>query len=208
VIDEHQSYSWVKYIYIDDPISSLDDNNAISVATDLVQLLKKGKDRLKAVISSHHSLFYNVIYNELRSSECKSYFYYRQKDLEIYTLQATTDTPFFHHVAILSELKQVASSGKIYTYHFNILRSILEKTATFLGYEDFSDCIQNIDDEILYTRALNLLSHGKYSIYDPKEMVDDNKELFKKILDVFLNRYCFNLPELSQSENLNQVENP
>ena len=31
VIDSHPSYSWVKYLYIDDPISSLDDNNAIAV---------------------------------------------------------------------------------------------------------------------------------------------------------------------------------
>ena len=36
VIDEAETYKWVKYIYIDDPISSLDDNNAIAVASDLV----------------------------------------------------------------------------------------------------------------------------------------------------------------------------
>ena len=33
-IDEADAYSWVKYIYIDDPISSLDDNNAIALASD------------------------------------------------------------------------------------------------------------------------------------------------------------------------------
>src|SRR5882724_1891524 len=32
VIDGHPSYGWVRYLYIDDPISSLDDNNAIAVA--------------------------------------------------------------------------------------------------------------------------------------------------------------------------------
>lgn len=39
-IDKDSAYDWVKYIYIDDPISSLDDNNAIAVATDLANLLK------------------------------------------------------------------------------------------------------------------------------------------------------------------------
>jgi wobble nucleotide-excising tRNase len=34
-IDGDEAYNWVKYIYIDDPISSLDDNNAIAVASDL-----------------------------------------------------------------------------------------------------------------------------------------------------------------------------
>jgi hypothetical protein len=198
VIDDHQSYSWVKYLYIDDPISSLDDNNAITIASDLAQLLKSGRERLKTVISSHHGLFYNVIHNEFRNStvKCKSYFYYRQKDSGKYALQATNDTPFFHHVAILKELQQAVNSGQLYTHHFNMLRSILEKTATFFGFTDFSDCIHGIDDEVLYTRALNLLSHGKYSVYEPREMVGDTKELFKRILTAFLERYNFNLPDL------------
>jgi hypothetical protein len=38
-----------------------------------------------------------------------------------------------------------------------MLRSILEKTATFFGYDDFSACIYGVDDEVLYARALNLL---------------------------------------------------
>jgi wobble nucleotide-excising tRNase len=142
VIDNHESYAWVKYLYIDDPISSLDDNNAIAVAIDLVQFLKQGKERLKVVISSHHGLFHNVVWNEVRSLKVKykSYFYHRSKNSEKYTLQATNETPFFHHVAMLSELKQAADSGKLYTHHFNMLRNILEKTATFFGFEDFSDC--------------------------------------------------------------------
>jgi hypothetical protein len=40
------------------------------------------------------------------------------------------------------------------------------------------------------------LSHGKYDIYQPAVMVDDNKRLFKKILDAFLGRYEFVLPEI------------
>jgi wobble nucleotide-excising tRNase len=198
VIDGHESYSWVRYLYIDDPISSLDDNNAIAVASDLAQLLKEGRESLKTLITSHHGLFYNVIYNEFRSSKvkCKSYFYHRPNNLKEYKLQITDDTPFFHHVAMLSELKQAEKSGKLYTHHFNMLRSILEKTATFFGFEHFSACIHGIDDEILYARALNLLSHGQYSVYEPKEMVEDTKDLFKKILNAFLDRYRFNLPDL------------
>ena len=42
-IDGTQAYEWVKKFYIDDPISSLDDNNAIAVSCDLAQLLKREK---------------------------------------------------------------------------------------------------------------------------------------------------------------------
>ena len=202
-IDGAEAYAWVKYFYIDDPISSLDDNNAIAVASDLAQLLKKGKGRLKTVISSHHGLFFNVMCNEFRSSKSsrKVYFLHRANTPDSYTLRATDETPFFHHVAMLSELQQAAESGKLYTHHFNMLRSILEKTATFFGYDDFSTCLHIDNDDVnLHARALNLLSHGNYSIYEPREMVDDNKKLFQDILKTFLERYRFDLPKLLTEE--------
>jgi hypothetical protein len=203
-MDGAEAYKWVKYIYIDDPISSLDDNNTIAVAHDLAKLLKEGnaalkaqdKDQIKTVISSHHSLFFNVVCNELKKYKHKKYFLHKAGGADRYSLRSTDDTPFFHHVAMLSELQQAAKLDRLYTYHFNILRSILEKTATFFGFKDFSACIEGVDDEILYARALNLLSHGNHSLYAPREMVDDTKDLFKRILNAFLERYTFELPEL------------
>src|SRR5690606_11388929 len=74
MLDGHISYQSKKYLYIDDPISSLDDNNAIAVACDLAQLLRRAASRtdqsgapapIKVVFSSHHSLFFNVMCNEL-----------------------------------------------------------------------------------------------------------------------------------------------
>lgn len=202
VIDGAEAYSWVKYLYIDDPISSLDDNNAIAVASDLAQLLKKGKDhQLKTVLSSHHGLFFNVMCNELKKSSHKKYFLHRAANSDSYVLRATDDTPFFQHVAMLTELQKVSESGKLYTHHFNMLRSIMEKTASFFGFDDFSACVHGVDDEVLYARALNLLSHGKYSVYEPREMVSDTKALFQRILSAFLERYRFQLPELLTEES-------
>jgi hypothetical protein len=201
VIDGHLSYAWVKYLYIDDPISSLDDNNAIAVASDLVKLLRGGVGRLKVIISSHHALFFNVACNELKKLSHKRYFLHRPNRGNEYILRATDDTPFFHHVAMLSEIRKAADSGTLYTYHFNVLRSILEKTAIFFGHDDFSACIHDVDDEALYARALNLLSHGDYAIYEPTEMVEDNKQLLRKILNAFLVRYQFALPDIMTKES-------
>lgn len=200
VIDKDPAYNWVKYIYIDDPISSLDENNAIAVACDLCNLLTTEGHEIKTVISTHHSLFFNVLYNEFgRKVKNKRYFLHN-KGANGYALQDTSDTPFFHHIAILSELKRVVESGPIYTYHFNSLRSILEKTATFFGYEKIDKCIEGLEDEVLFERALQLFSHGKYSIFDPVEMGDDNKELFKRILNGFLNKYEFDFPQIFNEE--------
>jgi hypothetical protein len=98
---------------------------------------------------------------------------------------------------MLAELqKAAAAGGTLYTYHFNMLRSILEKTATFFGHDDFSTCIHGLEDADLFARALNLLSHGKYDIYQPSTMVDDNKRLFRQLLAGFLERYQFALPDV------------
>ncbi len=191
-IDKESSYDWVKYIYVDDPISSLDDNNVITVASHLAQLLKNQSD-IKVVISSHHTLFFNVLCNEIQKAE--KYFLQKNAASGEYIIRDTGDTPFFNHVALLKELKKVADSGNLYTYHFNILRNILEKTASFHGFENFSSCIKQANDDLegtIHTRMINLLSHGNYSLFDPREMLDDNKEHFRKILTDFMETYKFN----------------
>jgi len=97
VLDGSRAYSWVKFFYIDDPISSLDDNNAIAVASDLAKLLRRSVGEVKTILSSHHGLFFNVMCNELKKEKHKTYFIYG-RDNDGYSLQSTTDTPFFHHV--------------------------------------------------------------------------------------------------------------
>lgn len=214
-IEGHESYKWVKYIYIDDPISSLDENNAIIIASDLAGLIKKdisdnkGNNK-KYIISSHHSLFYNVLYNEFRKGvKDKAYMLYRTIN-DKYRLQSTDDTPFFHHIDELCRLKKCVENYKmaeqsniklvqsniLKTYHFNILRSILEKTAVFFGQDDFSYCIKEFEDHDLYARAVNIMSHGQYSLYAPKGMMRENAELFVKLFEFFVDKYKFELPDI------------
>ncbi|WP_223296849.1 hypothetical protein [Thiorhodovibrio frisius] len=48
---------------------------------------------------------------------------------------------------------------------------------------------------MLYKRLIDLLSHGNYSLYDPLEMLPENKNYFRKILRDFMSNYRLN-PEL------------
>jgi 3-phenylpropionate/cinnamic acid dioxygenase small subunit len=197
-LDGDEAYQWVSYIYIDDPISSLDENNAIKIAHHLSQLIRRNDHSIKTVISSHHTLFFNVMWNELRGKKLSPYFLSFSDKINRYSLRYTEDTPFFHHVATLIELHQAAQEGVLYTYHFSILRTILEKSASFHGYTKFSALIAQEEDDpdgILYSRLINILNHGNYSLYEPREMLEENKVEFKKILDTFLENYPFN-PEL------------
>ena len=187
------TYHWVKYIYIDDPISSLDENNAIMVAHHLAELLKEKEHTLKTVISSHHALFFNVIGNELNNAN--KYFLNKDKASNTYRLENTNGTPFFHHLALLQELYETAESDELYTYHFNILRGILEKTAIFHGFKHFSACVESK----LHTRIINALSHRKYPLFESHEIPQNYKEIFREILYGFVKNYQFNKELLEES---------
>lgn len=208
-IDGQEAYRWVKYIYIDDPISSLDDNHAVAVAAQLAKMLKsmdvvddaeapnETKRGIKVVISSHHHLFFNLICNELTGDK-KAKLCFLHKDAGGFALKNTGKTPRYHHVAVLKQLCEVAESGEIFTYHFSMLRGILERTATFHGFTKFSDCIKQGSDDpdgAIHARLVNLLSHGNYSLYEPVEMLPENKDHFRQILNDFMTNYRFN-PEL------------
>lgn len=193
VLDGADAYKWVKYVYIDDPISSLDEHNAITVANHLAQLLLHAKNPPKTVVSSHHTLFFNVLGNEFGK---KAHRHFLSKGSgETYLLRDTGYTPFFHHVASLRELCEAAESGELRTYHFNMMRAIMEKTASFHGYGNFADCIQPNDDDpdkTMYARVVNIMSHGNYSLYEPVDMMDENKAIFRKLLGDFRKQFPFN----------------
>lgn len=194
-IEEAEAYAWVKYLYIDDPISSLDEHNAINVACHIAKVLKD-QNRVKAVISTHHTLFFNVLCNEMGNANRR--FLTKCGSGGGYLVRETGDTPFFHHVAILADLQRAADSGELYTYHFNMLRAVLEKTSSFHGFKGFSALIRREDDDpdgILHGRLLNVMTHGNYSLYEPIEMVPENKEYFRRILANLRQKYTFN-PEI------------
>jgi energy-coupling factor transporter ATP-binding protein EcfA2 len=208
-MDGAETYQWVKYIYIDDPITSLDEHNAIAVGNHLAQFLKRKDHAIKAVISSHHTLFFNVLWNELREIDRKKFaphFLSHTRKTGEYQLSYTGDTPFFHHLTLLQEIWRAKEAGAIYTHHFNALRSLLEKSSIFHGHKKFSVCIKQQDDDpddTLYGRLVNILSHGNYSFYDPVEMLPENKAHFEKILADFLEFYPFNselTPETQEQE--------
>lgn len=186
-------YKWVKYIYIDDPISSLDENNAIAVANHLAQLLIKAEKGPPTVVSTHHVLFFNVLCNEIKG---KAHRYFLKNGLAqgSYLLVDTTARPFLNHLAALVELHEAHQSGDLYTHHFNMLRRVMEQTANVFGLEDWTACIKVEDrdpDKPLYKRMIDLMSHGDYSVYEPQEMMLENKKHFRTIFSGFIAGHPF-----------------
>lgn len=227
VVGGNDAYKDIEYIYIDDPMSSLDDNNVIAFAQQLYsvirQQLKVEKDafnagktdfrRIKFVVSSHHALFFHTMLHGLASDKKLGRYYLsrnRQKD-QLVLKSMSDNTPFYYNVAMLSEIKKAIESDKLYTFHFTILRSVMEKIKEFFGHRDFAVILEGItyrgdtydqtafskeDLTEFYARVMNVLTH-QGSMFTPALMNDDNKELATAIFTHLVDKYQFVLPDLN-----------
>jgi hypothetical protein len=193
VLDGAEAYKWVKYVYIDDPISSLDEHNAVAVANQLTQMLMQADAGPRVVVSTHHVLFFNVLCNEIKN-KAHRHFLKNGVTPGSYSLLDTTAKPFLHHLATLVELHEVQATGALYAHHFNMMRRVMEQTANFFGLEDWRLCIKvagDDPDKTLYKRVIDLMSHGDYSLFEPREMMEENKVHFRTIFLQFIASHPF-----------------
>lgn len=185
-----KQFNELKYVFIDDPVSSLDENHLIELAVNIASVIKYSESDLKFIITTHNPLFYNVLYNELGNA--KKYFFKKHEDGS-YSLDAqNSDSPFSYHLFLKAELEKAISTGQIYKYHYNILRNVLEKTSTFLGYEKWADLLPEAENgrpNPYEARMINLFSHSKHSAEEFADIEEDDKRmlgfLVRKINDTY-----------------------
>ena len=222
VLGGNDAYKNIEYIYIDDPMSSLDDNNVIGFAEQLYSVIRSqfkqeidayraGKEsfrRIKFVVSSHHALFFHTMLHGLSADrKLGRYYLSRDKETDRLVLKSMSDsTPFYYNVAMMSEIQRAIKTGRLYTYHFTVLRSVMEKIKEFFGHNDFGYILEGItyrgdvlqQDELaeFYSRVVNVLTH-QGSMFSPTLMNDDNKELATTLFNHLVKKYQFILPDLN-----------
>lgn len=185
----------LKYIFIDDPVSSLDENHLIQLAVDLSELAKDSPDTIKFIITTHNPLFYNVLYNELgaksgyilRKDENKN----ENERFDLDEKKGGSNKSFSYHLFLRNLLEEVESKD-IKKYHFMLLRNLYEKTANFLGYSGWSNLLPNDDArQSYYTRIINFTSHSTLSNEIIAEPTDAEKKIVKYLLEHLINNYGF-----------------
>lgn len=232
----NDAYKDIEYIYIDDPMSSLDDNNVIVFAEQLYRVIRdefnreknekrnngEVSRRIKFVVSSHHALFFHVMVHGL-SADRKLGRYYLSRDRQndrLVLKEMSSDTPFYYNVAMMSELQRAIDEDRLYIYHFNVLRSVVEKIKEFFGHTDYSTILHRItfkgeqfDERAfkrgelneLYSKFLNVFSH-QGSFFSPTKMNDDNKNSLKTIFDHLMRKYRFRLPDLTDERTEREID--
>lgn len=193
---ETDQFNKLEYIFIDDPVSSLDENHVIAVAVDLAQLIKSSQSDLKFIITTHNPLFYNVLHNEFgREKKAKKYMLKKNEDGTYALNNQVNDSPFSYHLFLKAELEKAIESGQLHKYHYNFIRNILEKTATFFGYDYWGDLLPKTSDgrsNPYETRIINISSHSKHAGEEVTELTDDDKRVLGYIVNQINEMYRFN----------------
>ena len=174
----------LEYIFIDDPISSLDENHLIELAVNLAELIKKSIG-VKFIVSTHSPLFYNVLYNELGLGKKKGAFMLSKNEDGTFNLNdkyGDSNKSFSYHLYLKDTIEEAIKSNSIEKYHFILLRNLYEKTANFLGYPKWSDLLPD-DKQTYYNRVIQFTSHSTLSNEVVPEPTNPEKQIVKLLLE-------------------------
>ena len=264
---ETQDFNNLKYIFIDDPVSSLDENHLIELAVNISRLIKESESDLKFIITTHNPLFYNILCNEFSrlSKGCKKFRLEKMEGDNHNLYSQINDSPFAYQVHLIDKLESIFKQeiqikeflkeikhgyknkvknilkkdalndndlsefyrlisnrtmsslfyirknyiGNEFTlslfkekeikecevekYHFNLIRNILEKLATFLGYREMKDMLpqDGSGPDPYMNRIVNLSSHSKHSGEETILISDNDKRVLKGLVEHINTKYNF-----------------
>lgn len=192
------------HFFIDDPVSSLDDHNIYVTAYTVFDFILSEFEKRKIIITSHHFGFLTILSDMLGKGENVSKFRNRDNSKKFkefilegngddLSLVKTKNGVFLYHLRLLQILNQAAESNEVYTYHFALLRQVLENIASFLGVGQFSYVLERIGitDKERIAFIVNALSHLNVYYQQIDKPVPDNLEIFNDVLSKLMDKEKF-----------------
>lgn len=193
-VDERETdqFNDLEYIFIDDPVSSLDENHLIQLAVDVANLIKRSESTndLKFIVTTHSPLFFNVLFNELKKKTC--YMLKRLEDgsFELEAKNGDSNHSFSYHLYLKQTLEQAIASDNIERYHFTLLRNLYEKTSNFLGYPRWSELLPG-DQQLYFNRIIQFTSHSTLSSEAIAEPSPQEKQTVRLLLEHLRDNYSY-----------------
>lgn len=188
---ETDQFNQLQYVFIDDPVSSLDENHLIELGVNLATLISSSTSPdLRFVITTHSPLFYNVLASELNNKV--GYLLERLEDgtFDLTEKKGDSNTSFSYHLFLKQTLEQAVAEERVQKYHFMLLRNLYEKTASFLGYPRWSELLPD-DKSAYHRRILHFTSHSTLSNQTVADPTFEEKQIVKLLLNHLCDNYRF-----------------
>lgn len=182
-----EQFNHLEYVFIDDPVSSLDDDHLIELAVNIAELIKSSDSGLKFIITTHNPLFYNVLFNEIGNKTCYMLNKFEDGTYNIPEKRGDSNKSFSYHIHLKNTIEDAIVNNSIQKYHFTLLRNLYEKTANFLGYPRWSELLPD-DKQTYYNRVIQFTSHSTLS----NEAIPEPTEPEKQTVSFLLNHLTTN----------------
>ena len=193
---ETDDFDNLEYVFIDDPVSSLDENHLIELAVNLAALITSSQPGLKFIVTTHNPLFYNVLFNELKRKTCYLMERFEDGTFELNEKKGDSNRCFSYHLYLRQLLEKAIAENQVERYHFTLLRNLYEKSASFLGYPRWSELLPD-DKQAYLNRVIQFTSHSTLS----NETVAQPTQPEKNTVAVLLNHLVDNYQFWKQEEN-------
>jgi len=187
------------HFFIDDPVSSLDDHNIFITASTFFDLIEEHFEKRKFIITTHHLGLFSILADWLTKGEKAGTF---KKHTKLYilsskngdlSLESCRNDVFLYHLRLLQVLEQAHATNGVKSFHFALLRQVLENIASFLGTGQFGYVLEQIGitDADQVANIINTLSHKKVYYFESDELTSDSKVLFEAVFTKIKAKYNF-----------------
>src|SRR5690606_175123 len=114
---ETDQFDLLEYVFIDDPVSSLDENHLIELAVNIANLITSSKSDIKFIITTHNTHFYNALHNELNNKTCYLLERFEDGTFALQEKKGDSNTSFSYHLHLKRTLETAISNNQIQRQH-------------------------------------------------------------------------------------------
>ena len=195
---------WTKeqdsHIFIDDPVSSLDEHNIFITVNTIFQQIASHFEKKRIIITTHHIGLFSILSDRLTKGE-KSGRYKNLTAIRIIkrvdnkvVLEEPKQNVFLYHLHILQVLEK-ASKNQLYNYQFSLLRQLLENISSFQGSGHPGRLLNKLgfsDEEVEKLMVIvNTHSHKTPYYYRTEMMNETDQKHFNDIFTKLRDTYHF-----------------
>lgn len=187
------------HIFIDDPVSSMDEHNIFTTAESITKLIDDTYPKKKIILTTHHIGLFSILVDRLtKGHKSKKY----KEDTAVFLLERNTSDElrlnsqngaFLFHLHLLKTLFD-ATKTELFSYHFVLLRQLLENISSFLGKGGIGYSLSQIElkeDPNTVAERVHSLSHKDSYKTQSNKMSESEEELFREILEKIVLKYKF-----------------
>lgn len=186
------------HYFIDDPVSSMDDHNIFITANSIMKLIDDKiatKSEKRIFITTHHVGLFSILSDRLMHSSHKNntkrnILSFHNDELQ---LKNHDKDVFLYHLYLLQILNECTAEEKVMSYHFLMLRQLLEIISSFLGTGGIKKALEEIgyiENLELTSNRINSLSH-KDARMQPAEVNQNDIDFLSEVFNNIIKKYKF-----------------